>query len=279
MIIKLPNADFSANNIGTVDLRTEVSASTQALLDYYGKTWTLPQQFAIEDFLVKLNGYAFKSKIKKLVLPILAPIQASIAKNSSPKALYDIINEVIVPVTYGGAYTTSREITVNGLYDNRLTTNNANDVIFINLGTPTSWSSTHFGIYYHKTRNEQNTIILSDAGSGYTFFSDDAYIGSPNKATAVFDPNSYATRGLRLVSFDGTSVTGVSANLPFASTNVNAPVGLPSGTDFVPYLLNRYTLTDDVTLSLITFGDALTQAESDEYNQDISTLMDAIWTV
>lgn len=277
MIIKLPTADFSVNNIGSVELRTAVSPTTQAVLDYYGKTWTLQQQFAIEDFLLKKEAWSFKTKIKRLVLPILSQIEPSIAKFAQPKAFYDLISQAIVATTYGGSYTTSRQIVANGLIDTRLTTNVANDTLTVNFGTPTSWQNVHYGLYFHKTRNESLKIISSDGGTGFQVESGKSLLGFPNTITANFDPNSYTTKGLRLMSYDGTNITGLAANLPFASISGSGTISKTG--DFAPYLLNRYNVTDDVTLSLMSFGDALTQPETVIYNNDIDILMNALWTV
>ena len=277
MIIKLPTADFSANNIGTVDLRTAVSPTTQAVLDYYGKTWTFAQQLAIEDFLLKKEAWTFKTKIKKLVLPILGQAQTITGGLTNVKGFYDLITQAILPVTYGGAYTATRQIVANGLVDTRLTTGAALDALFMNFGTPTSWQDTHFGAYYHKTRNENLKILISEGGSGYNLESGKSTLGFGNVVTANFDPNSYATKGLRLMSYNGTTITGIAANLSFASISGSGAISKTG--DFVPYLLNRYNVTDDITLSLMTFGNALTQPESVIYNNDINVLMDALWTV
>lgn len=277
MIIRLATADFSANNIGSVDLRTDVSLTTKAILDYYGKTWTLPQKFAIEDFLLKKEAWSFKTKIKRLVLPILGQAQAITAGSTNVKGFYDLITQAILPLTYGGAFVNNgRQIGANGLIDPTLTAN-ANNSFFINLGTPASWQNAHYGLYYHKTRNDTTTIISNDGGEGFAIVSSRADLGSTNRIRATFDPNSISTRGLRILSYNGTNTTGLAANLPFASVTGSGAVATTGA--FIPNLLNRFSVTDDLTLSLITFGDALTQSESVIYNNDIDILMSALWAV
>lgn len=281
MNIKITNADFSANgdNIGREDLRTAPSASTQTLLDYYGKTWTLAQQLKIEDFLIKKSAWTFGSKVKKLVLPTLAPISDLPKADTTPISFYDLITETVQTVSFGGAVssaTPSRFIGANGFYDNGGALN-ANDFFAVNLGAPTSWDNIHLGMYF-KTNENDIVEIAGDMGFvNINMRTNQAYLGnSGNRITAEFDPNSYTTRGLRIVSYDGTNITGSSANLPFASVSGS---GFPDGAtgDMNLRLLSRYTAVD-ATVGLISFGDALTQAESDIYNADINELMDALWS-
>lgn len=282
MIIKLPNADFSANNIGTVDLRTEVNASTQTILDYYGKTWTLQQQFAIEDFLTAKSNWTFASKIKKLVIPILSQNQDLPRGTAEIKGFYDLISESILTFEFGAAISTTvanRFIGDNGFFDTETATG-ANNFFKVNFGTPTAYDDLHFGMYYHNTENSSNVDLASTiVGSGFAATTGQMQFGSAtNRITAVLDPNSYTTKGLRIMSYDGTDVTGLSANLPFASTSGS---GLPADAtgDLDLRLLSRWNLVNDTTIALFSFGDALTQSEIAIYNNAINNLMDALWAV
>lgn len=277
MIIKLPNADFSANNIGTVDLRTQITASTQALLDVYGKTWTLPQQFAIEDFLVGFNASPWKTKVQTLTIPIFGQPQ-SIALNDVPVAFYDLISQTVRTPVYGSAFTGTMAIESNGFTDPSPRTINANNWLAYELFTPVSWDDVHVGAYWHKTGTETNQIIVGSVNLvDASLRSDRASIGYTNAITFNFDPNSITTRGLRIVSYDGTNKTGLAAKLPFASTSGTGNVD--SSGLWSPNLLSRYDNINDVKISLITGGASMTQTEIVEYDGLIDTLMDALWTV
>lgn len=276
MIIKLPNADFSANNIGTVDLRTAISANTQAVLDVYGKTWTLQQQFAIEDFLTTFSNASWNNKVEKLVLPIFDAAK-TITNALQPNAFYDIVSQTIVPAFYGPGYSEDKLINANGISDPNPTAVGSNNYMGINLGTPTSWNDVHIGAYWHKTNavaNEDVMAALDFADAGLR--SSLGIIGNSNKITYNFDPNSYATRGLRIISYDGTNKTGLAANLPFASTVGSGNVD--SSGDFNAVLFSRFASINDVTVGLFSFGTAMTQAEIVEYNSAINLLMDALWS-
>lgn len=76
MIIKLTGADFSANNIGKVDVRTELSAFTKAAITASGNTtMTEVQQWGLEAFFDKIgattNTGVF-SKLQFLCIPYIA---------------------------------------------------------------------------------------------------------------------------------------------------------------------------------------------------------------
>lgn len=72
MIIRLSGADFSANNIGKIDVPQELSQDTLKILKNYTKPLTLAQQFALQDFIISLKSNNLLSKIGNLYLPILA---------------------------------------------------------------------------------------------------------------------------------------------------------------------------------------------------------------
>ena len=72
MIIKLVGADFSANNIGKVALKREVSSATKSLLSNYTRSLTTKQQLAVEDFILGLKSNGLWASIGNLYIPALA---------------------------------------------------------------------------------------------------------------------------------------------------------------------------------------------------------------
>ena len=72
MIIKLVGADFSANNIGKVTLKREVSDATKSLLSNYTRSLTTSQQLAVEDFIIGLKSNGLWASIGNLYIPALA---------------------------------------------------------------------------------------------------------------------------------------------------------------------------------------------------------------
>lgn len=277
MNIKITNADFSANgdNLGREELRTAPNSTTQAVLDYYSKTWTLAQELAIEDFLTKKSAWTFASKIERLILPILASNTTILKDTVAVKGFYDLQTETIPTLAYGASYTDDRFIGANGFYDSTSVLSSAN-AFLINLLTPTSWNDVGLSIYFQKTINVSETIAVDIGITNISIAPEKGRVGNAPRVTANFDPNSFTNRGLRSISWDGTNMTGLSADLPFASVVGDS---VDSAGDMNLVLLSRTNAINDVTISLISRHRALTQDETVIFNADVNELMDALWTV
>lgn len=286
MILKITGADYSANNIGTIDLRTSVNPSTASLLATYGKTWTINKQLAIEDFLTAFNSLSFKSKIKRLLLPILAPPKQILKNDGNQVAFHDLISNTRLVTFYGGAYgpsyTQEAYITANGFKYNSYTPNGNNNACGVDFDISTwNFADCHLGVYYHKLNSTGNSNILTDNNSGTmaNIKNNQATLGFGTNAisTATYDVNTNFNRGLRIMSVKGGAVTGLAANQSFSATSLATS---PNGTlNDVFILLNKYTTDSNIntTISLITVGDGLTQSETVEYNTIIETLMSKLW--
>lgn len=73
MILKLRTADFSANNIGKVQVTALLDDYTKAAIIASGnKEMTLVQKSALNDFFVYLKDNSLLSKMRKIYLPIIA---------------------------------------------------------------------------------------------------------------------------------------------------------------------------------------------------------------
>lgn len=72
MIIVLKGADFSANNIGKIDIPRELTAGQKAMLASYSKELTYEQKMAFGTFMDALDDGGITPKIKVLCMPILA---------------------------------------------------------------------------------------------------------------------------------------------------------------------------------------------------------------
>lgn len=51
MILRLNGADFSANNIGKIDIIREITSDTKKLLSNFSREFTDEQMFAVQDFI------------------------------------------------------------------------------------------------------------------------------------------------------------------------------------------------------------------------------------
>lgn len=72
MILRLSGADFSANNIGSVQLVRELTTETKTLLANYTRELTSNQKLAVQDFIQGLKDNNIWSKIGNLYIPLLA---------------------------------------------------------------------------------------------------------------------------------------------------------------------------------------------------------------
>lgn len=71
MILRLKGADFSANNIGKIDIIREITSDTKNLLSNFSKTFTDEQMFAVQDFISGLKDNGIWSSIGKLYIPVM----------------------------------------------------------------------------------------------------------------------------------------------------------------------------------------------------------------
>jgi hypothetical protein len=72
MIFILKKADFSANNLGKIDLPLDLTDRQEAMLAQYSKDLTFNQKMAFGIFINTLDSSGIMSKIKVLCMPILA---------------------------------------------------------------------------------------------------------------------------------------------------------------------------------------------------------------
>lgn len=82
MILRLSGADFSANNIGKIEINRELTQETIDILSHYTKTLNKNQKYALQEFIEGLKLNNIWERIENLYVPILA--------ESVDEALYDI---------------------------------------------------------------------------------------------------------------------------------------------------------------------------------------------
>lgn len=288
MIIKLPTADFSAVNIGVVDFRTDVNATTQALLDVFGKTtWTLAQKLAIEDFKTAFDSASWKAKVKYMFMPILAPVEGLVDGGVDPtknKVGYDIANGVFVK----SVLKTNDGLCSNGV--NGITRTGISDVSWLyafyyqltNVFTVADGG--HIGLYYRmgvNTGGASNNYVMQPTGA-YLQFKETSYRnGNASQITATYDTNKKNLKGFRLISYDNAgdvtaindsvaipTVTGTTTDFEITGTDVKFNIGSDTAGN----------TCEDLEMAFLTFGDYLTNAESLEYSALVEALMSALWT-
>lgn len=71
MILRLSGADFSANNIGKIDIIREITSDTRELLSKFSREFTEEQMFAVQDFINGLKNNGIWSSIGNLYIPVM----------------------------------------------------------------------------------------------------------------------------------------------------------------------------------------------------------------
>ena len=71
MILRLSGADFSANNIGKIDIIREITNDTRKLLSKFSRAFTGEQMFAVQDFINGLKNNGIWSSIGNLYIPVM----------------------------------------------------------------------------------------------------------------------------------------------------------------------------------------------------------------
>lgn len=71
MILRLNGADFSANNIGKIDIIREITSDTRKLLSNFSREFTDEQMFAVQDFISGLKNSGIWSAVGNLYVPVM----------------------------------------------------------------------------------------------------------------------------------------------------------------------------------------------------------------
>jgi hypothetical protein len=107
MILVAPNMVVT-DYLETVSLKTidDITEATQALITYYGKSYTDEQKIAMDDFFEGIKVASYYSKLKHLLLPFLAPnmtsAQIAADKATANKAFFDFIQNKLPDGTMPG---------------------------------------------------------------------------------------------------------------------------------------------------------------------------------
>lgn len=104
MILRLIGADFSANNIGTIQIIKELTKETKELLSHYTRDISENQKYAVQDFITGLKSEGIWSHIENLYIPALA--------GDLSETLYDVKGGVVDANPSADAY----DIDTHGLH-------------------------------------------------------------------------------------------------------------------------------------------------------------------
>ncbi|MGY6649106.1 hypothetical protein [Wenyingzhuangia sp. IMCC45574] len=270
-----------------------ITPETNAVLNVYGKTtWSLDQKLAIQDFLSGFNAATWKSKVKRLVLPILAP-ETTIHDNVSGVWFYDLVSGTILNTIFGPSYASES----NGFYPLRIVDNGLKNPdwqnnsgwadylgISFDVDDVVALDNIHLGAYYYKPEDESSTFVMGALqeytvaiAGGRTRF---GHTSTGDSIWTDADVNKEDVRGFRLISYDAPNITGVGCGDAILHGNLTDNGGMTTTPKYDSYLISRFSSPPTkTTLSLLTIGDALTLEETQEYTVLVDDLMSALWTV
>lgn len=252
MIIVLNGADFSANNIGKIEIPKVPSSNVVALNNAITRELTKSQMIAIDDFIESLQSNNIWDKIEQLYIPSMAytqngdvkdcfiDIKASwgneISYNSeieSKKANYRCLNGGIANINTDFSYV---EINKGLLVSKNIQNVEDCHVLIYNINynsaqrttnvfLQTEWNKYCPNIYIEDTNAIR--FLVSSSTLSLTGSIDNAVIGlstSSNNANAVYGENS---KTVPLSEF-GSDINGFTSPTYFGPQNTNQTIGLIS---------------------------------------------------
>lgn len=277
MIFIATTANASANNLGKISVKNidDISTETINLLAYFGKSWTDEQKVEIDNFLETFSLASWKSKIKHLIMPILAPETNSITNGSTNKLAYNLITGTILTVDIAAA-DNQNVITANGFKRLTVADNWTRNVV-VRTGTtyPDPTKGMHIGAYYKSGAASWDQIVWCDY---YGFMQKDVIQwGNSTKVLATYSDGNVGNASFRILSLGNGSPVGLDNGSAIPSITGTTTDASYSNMTFS--LLTASSACTNITteLSLVTLGEALTQSESVEYSNMITTLMNALF--
>lgn len=251
MIIKLANADFSANNIGKINM--PISNKTIELLSNYSRSFTDDDKYVIDAFLHKI-GYITNSgvysKMTTLILPVIS--------DNITECRFNLVDKTGLTINTG--YTDSTIQCTNG----SLVATSSNSLIFraaakytdLSIGYMGNYASDALSIHSGDTSKRIETFT---SAAGYKGFSH--YVSDVRKVICVSDgvPTVYRmnTTSVDVVSNSTEALNNVDDVAAYIATfGESSPntIIMSSGSS-IQYLCIAQYLTDNEAKTL---NDAIT---------------------
>lgn len=286
MIFVAKNVDASANNLGTISIKSvnDISDETLDLLSMYDKEWSDDAKIAIDDFFIGFNAASWKNKVTTLCVPIFVKTTDGVFLHNNDGLkesliFYDLISKTILESNnplVNASYGAGAKITNNGVmlsYDNSEGKNIAANAGITFTANSRKLKKQHFGAYVFYTdgfgigRADSTLLYLA---SNYT------YLLYQRISTEEKTPSSN-TKGLFLFNYDGYTEQGKSYMIDRLVNNNFIDASLIEDTDTTQGEFVYYGSKADIMCTgLFTAGDYLTDAELNEYATLINKLMSVL---
>jgi len=267
MVIKLKDADFSANNLGRITIDRELTPDAVAVLSHYTKSLTKLKQLAVDDFIANLKSSGIWTKFSMLQIPILA--------NSVSECFYDIISGTQVSPASLDPFA----LDVNGL---KLINTATNPGKVLKSFAPATNTNFHVCTYLAKNTILDPFFISSGAAIPTFWLNSGGFLDGTNTngLNANCDGNSVKIKGAKIGTSKGITAndvdilySGISTTTrSLAGTGVGATANI-SSIQHIGYA-NVGLITEP--FSLYSMGTSMTLAEMQTYNTHMNTLMDLL---
>lgn len=286
MIFIAKDADFSANNLGQVPIKTvdDISADTRSLLSLYGKTWTDDQKIAIDDFNEGLKAKSWFSKVKHVFVPIMCPLNNSLTSmsivNSDTNIGYDLISRTKKTlVGNNGAYSASYgllKVGQNGIQkdlEHSTFINNFAPIISISA---TEIKDDNVSVFYYFVNPENSYTTIGFMSKLHLAGVDNNKIGIYNRAVSqtgmwtLQDEKSGLCVGLNC------SASGDFAEYYAKGTIINGTYNDTADVGTVSYIQLQKGTTGNPIIGFCSIGTAMTSEEFKEYGDMIKVFMEAL---
>lgn len=285
-VIVLKGADFSSNNIGTIDLKKPFTSTTKRMLGYYGITVDEDDDFqnAFNNFIIEMTDAGVLAKVKGLCLPFMA----NVAQSGS--------------LTYAQKNAINGENFFDGDISGKLSLNSNGLKAIIGgsvakakmIGVVSDFTSFHYGAYNITAEEKEYSgnikTIYGSTGKALWLVKWDTY-NKPEFWTddpRIYGDTNYCAASCLILASVNASKGSLVVNGQIAS---DSPITFRTGAAANPPLLqyqgetylaetptSSYGYASAASWALFTIGDLLTDTECVQYNNAVNKLMEAVRT-
>lgn len=275
MIVVLKGADFSANNIGKIEVSRELDVKTKQLLSRYSKVLDTSKQYAVDDFVTGLYDNGLADKITCLLLPCLS--------SSIDEAMINAMNGD----SMGQLNSNYWLLRNNGLVQTSMTYGTEDAITRIAAYANVPINNNHYAVY-----NSENYEFTDRNNSPKQFPT------RRNAGTSFYDNCTAATNSFWLhgCKYGGVTITNEAGffsgvqefhQITTNDNTLSVKHGEKDKVDVVSETSFPSTYIDDISIcgngsngfkahSLYSFGFAMTDEEQIIYARLVSNLMSAL---
>lgn len=277
MILVLKEADFSANNLGQVSIKTidDVSPETLEIVSAMGRYVVGTDDdkiIALDDFIETFDAFSGKSKVEHIYIPIAA--ESTEKASATSKCFYDFKNK---------RFSTSSDITISNADSRGFVKNGADGLYKVYVGTgtfyciitnPNNIANTNYHLFIEGKRNLN--VFYRGAGDGLwpTVNLNGIAMGSTGVLN-VFTSSTIFTEGVLGISLL-SGVCRIINNGETRTPTVNTS-STSYGATLSPSIVEENAVSEvHNKLGFISIGEGFTEQEFNAYYSMINSLMSVL---